>query len=231
MKKEDGFTIIELLIASIAFTLLLILVTTIVIQVSKVYYKGVILSNTQNVTSAIVQDVSKNIQFGLGSSNFSPPPTSPTSSGINIYCIGSAVFIYKLGQEFNNSSGNSIGVLYNSSSSCPSLGNSSSINVSNYIPQGYQELLSPNMRIINFTVNQQQPFPLYNISIGVAFGSDQSLCNSNVTNSCTDQNAMDTVKNYANYTGTSVQCKLQQGDQYCATSYLNTTVANEYNLN
>jgi competence protein ComGC len=224
MNKEDGFTIIELLIASIAFTVLLILVTMIVIQVSRVYYKGVVLSNTQNVNSTIVQDVSKNVQFDPGSSQFKI--TSGIINNVNYYCIGSSVFIYNLGQEFNLSSSN-IGLIYETgNTTCPI--SSRGINtLNNYLAQGFKELLSPMMRVVYFKVKvpQLSTSPLYNISIGVAFGSNQSLCNT--SNSCSSPTTMNT----SNYSGSNVRCKLQQGDQYCGISYLYTTVANEYNLN
>ena len=229
MKNQKGFTIIELLIASVAFTVILVLVTTIVIQVSKIYYKGVVLSNTQNVDSTIIQDVSKDIQFGSNSSNLQI--SKKIAGNIEIYCIGDNVFIFNPGQEFV-SPGTNIGLLYGSSLPCSSI-SPTKIDVINYINNyGFHELLNPMMRVINFSINNNLPNGLlYGINIGIAFGSDQSLCNTSVASSCINSDVMSTSGNYKNYFGSNIQCKLQQGDQYCGTSYLNTVVANEYNLN
>lgn len=227
MKNQKGFTIIELLIASIAFTVLLVLVTFIVVQISRVYYKGIILSNTQNVDATVVNDVSKDIQFSNGSGNVSI--SNYTTNNIDVYCIGNNVFMFSPGVEYLGSSSNTnnIGLMY-ALATCPS-SSSSSISTS-----GYQELLGLNMRVISFTVSPDSINPkLYDLNIGIAYGGDQYLCNQTVTNSCTSPDTMSTANNYSNYfnNNNTVACKLQVGDQYCATSYLNTTVANEYNLN
>lgn len=233
MNKEDGFTIIELLIASIAFTVLLILVTMIVIQVSRVYYKGVILSNTQNVDSVVMQDVSKDIQFGSNTPNM--PPLSRTfgnyTVNYTVYCVGNNIFIYNLGQEFTQISSSNIGLIYGSSTTCPTTGPNLSTLINTDIQNGeFQELLSPMMRVVNFSITPKSLTNLngsllYDINIGIAFGSNQALCDT--SNSCSSQTTMNT----SNYSGSNVRCKLQLGDQYCGVSYLNTIVANEYNLN
>jgi type II secretory pathway pseudopilin PulG len=236
MNKEDGFTIIELLIASIAFTVLLILVTMIVIQVSRVYYKGVILSNTQNVDSVVMQDVSKDIQFGSNTPNM-PVSLPETFGNFTVYCVGNNIFIYNLGQEFTQISSSNIGLIYGSSTTCPTNGPNPSTLINKDIQNGeFQELLSPMMRVVNFSITPKSLTNLngsllYDINIGIAFGSNQALCNSSVVNTCTNQDTMSIKNNYSNYSGKYVQCKLQLGDQYCGVSYLNTTVANEYNLN
>jgi prepilin-type N-terminal cleavage/methylation domain-containing protein len=65
MKKTNnkGFTIIELLIATVTFSVILLIITGAIIQFSKVYYKGVVSSRTQEAARSVVDEVSKAAQF------------------------------------------------------------------------------------------------------------------------------------------------------------------------
>lgn len=61
-----GFTIIELLIAIVSFSLVLLIITGAIIQFSKVYYHGVITSKTQEVARTIAEDIARSAQFSPG---------------------------------------------------------------------------------------------------------------------------------------------------------------------
>lgn len=65
MKRTNnkGFTIIELLIATVIFSVVLLVITGAIVQFGRVYYKGIVQSRTQERTRAITDSVSKNLQF------------------------------------------------------------------------------------------------------------------------------------------------------------------------
>ncbi len=66
LRQSTGFTIVELLIATTIFSVILILCTTALLQVSRMYYKGVTISQTQEVTRAIINSVSNQAQYSSG---------------------------------------------------------------------------------------------------------------------------------------------------------------------
>src|SRR4051812_8577751 len=88
IQNQSGFTIIELLIATVIFALVLLVITTGVLQFTRQYYKGVISSHTQSAARAIADDVTRALQFGVGS--VQPLTTNGTSPAGQTYgyCIG-----------------------------------------------------------------------------------------------------------------------------------------------
>jgi prepilin-type N-terminal cleavage/methylation domain-containing protein len=92
MKRTNskGFTIIELLIATVIFSVILLVITGAIVQFGRIYYKGVVQSRTQERTRAITDSVVRNIQFS--------EEGSPTQ-------VGSC---YRIGNQSYNFSQNSL---------------------------------------------------------------------------------------------------------------------------
>ena len=65
--RNKGFTIVELLIATAVFSFILLVVTTGIIRLGNMYYKGVISSRTQESIRNIVSETSSAIQFAQSS--------------------------------------------------------------------------------------------------------------------------------------------------------------------
>src|SRR5437667_5654433 len=65
-QRTSGFTIIELMIATVIFSVVLLLITAGIMQVARVYYKGVTEANTQSTARSIVDTISQAIQFDGG---------------------------------------------------------------------------------------------------------------------------------------------------------------------
>lgn len=85
-----GFTIVELLIATVTFSVILLVITTAIIQFSKVYYKGVATSKTQEVALSIADEMSRSAQF---STEFRQNPS--------VYCFGDKRYRYTIDQIFS----------------------------------------------------------------------------------------------------------------------------------
>jgi len=91
----NGFTIIELLVATLVFSIVLVVVLAAFVQISRLYYKGVSMANTQNDTRIITQDLENDIQY-----------SSKVPSGIDVnfhkgaaigsFCVGQHVYEYQL---------------------------------------------------------------------------------------------------------------------------------------
>jgi prepilin-type N-terminal cleavage/methylation domain-containing protein len=231
--KQSGFTIIELMIASLVFATLLLIITTATIQLSKSYFKGVSQANTQNVARNINTTVSKAIQF---SSSVVGPITSTTLDSPNTtvwYCIDNQVFIFSEGVIYSNTSSPSIsnvGLISVISPSCPA-----AATVASLISGGI-ELLNPNMSVsqLDIVTANAPTNSLYSIDLIVSNAPSSSLlCNNAIgglaAGSC-QPGALDSTLATQLY-GPQVKCKYQEGDQYCASASLNNIIALERKLN
>ena len=63
INKQNGFTIVELLIASAVFSFVILGASVAIIQISRLYYKGIIVSNTQTSAKAILDSITQAIQY------------------------------------------------------------------------------------------------------------------------------------------------------------------------
>lgn len=196
-----GFTIIELLIATAIFSVILLIITTAVLQFSKQYYKGVIASSTQGTARALIDDVARSIQFnGGGVSEFA-----------NGYCIGTSKrYSYALnrqvidngpiaaqGQSRHGLVSDTITGCNTATGALPNMQNLATL------PAGTnaRELLGQRMRLAKFDIDGTNNN--YTITVRVVYGDNDLLSNP------TDPNMF---------------CKPEAGSQFCAVSELSTTV-------
>jgi type II secretory pathway pseudopilin PulG len=202
--KAAGFTIIELLVATGVFAVVLVVVTTGILQVSRLYYKGVTEANTQNVVRTITDTVSQAIQFGGGDV---VPTTagSATPSSPKVLCIGNQRFVYDIGWQLVDNSPDPAKhqayhtLVQDNYSGCSS-SSTQSLNVQTV---SGRELLSPNMRLSKFNVTNLGA-NLYRVEVRVIYGDDDLLKNPN-----------DPLTTCINATA---------GTQFCSISELSTVV-------
>lgn len=204
-RKSSGFTVIELLIATAVFSVVLVVVTGGILQISRLYYKGVTSANTQNTARAVTDVIAQAIQFGGG--NVVPTtagaatPTSP-----KVFCIGNQRFTYDLGWQVKDSSPNASkhqalhALVQDSYAGCTS----STTQPLNVATVSGRELLSPNMRLSKLTVTPMGG-NLYRVEVRIVYGDDDLLKAPQDGNSttCVNENA---------------------GTQFCAISELSTVV-------
>ena len=220
--KNDGFTIIELMMASILFSVVLLILTYGVIHITDIYYRGVAVTTTQNTARNIVADISQTIEFGGG-----PVSTADVVGTTDLgaswagvtqaFCIGNRAYYYQLGDEMVSSDpgidqGLDALVVLDNDSACPNLTTPYDL-ASGYIPNGGQEMLQPDMRLSKLIVIRDPNIPnLYDIDIQVSYGSDDSLYNP------------------TSYNGDkSVTCIGGISNRFCDTAELKTSVAMRVN--
>ena len=88
-RSSKGFTIIELMVATAIFSLTLVILLTAFLRIGNMFYKGVSISNTQEVARTTIQDISDDIKFA------NDKPTV----GANFFCIGQHRYKYNLGKQ------------------------------------------------------------------------------------------------------------------------------------
>lgn len=202
-REQAGFTIIELMIATLVFSVILTVITIGVISFTNHYYKGVNISATQNTARGIVDSISQAIQFGTA-------PVQPTSPATSYFCAGGYVFTYA-----------NTGTMYTGSQTGLYMSPMGSTCQPAAAPfSGGKQLLAKNMRLTNISVTPvgSSADRLYAISVSVAYGPDDLLCSVSQPGTCDGSTAM------VFWPVSDVSCRSIVGSQYCAVSTLKTTV-------
>ncbi|PID30730.1 hypothetical protein CSA80_04280 [Candidatus Saccharibacteria bacterium] len=202
--KESGFTIVELMIATLVFSVILTIVTVGVISFSNRYYKGVNASATQTVARTIMETITQAIQFG--SASVQPP------AGNNFFCAGGSVFMFDTnGAMFTGATGQRGVYVDSQDATCV-----------NQALSGGKQLLAKRMRIASLTVAPVSSVPnMYQVSVVVAYGDDDVLCAPSLPQGC-DPSAVYATANFWNRP--DIACKPGSGNQYCAVSRLTANV-------
>lgn len=203
-KNQQGFTIIELMIASMVFSVILLITTAGLLQVGKTYYKGVTQSRTQGVARTVMDDVTAHVQFS-GEAITVTPQAAPGVVGV--YCLGNTRYTYvrdrqltdgvpKAGEQTNQA------LLVDRVAGGCSTGtpHTGACTPSSVLANNCQELLSPGMRLTNFKVEDKSN-KLFHIVVGIVSGENDILDASHT------------------------KCaSAQAGTQFCAVSNLDTYV-------
>lgn len=200
-QRQKGFTIIELVIATSIFSVFLMIITLVVVQISRAYSKGIVSAKTQETARAVTSEIARAIQFG--GSSLSLPPANPTPGTTYTLCAGTQRYTFVVGRQLKTpptTSDHAAHVLVADTVAlgCPT----GSLTITDTKLQ--RELLGENMRLSNLSISQIGTTNLYNIRVKVSYGNFDDLENPNAT---------------------TAQCKnIQANSQFCAVSELTTTV-------
>lgn len=132
--SAQGFTIIELMIALVVLSTILLIVTTAIMGMGNLYYKGQTVANTQNITSSAFKEIIANIEFSGNTPSLTNPNGQNNSSQCNTdimwcsiyssgsqanvpvyaYCIGGIRYSFVINREMvSSSAGSLISSVYN----------------------------------------------------------------------------------------------------------------------
>jgi prepilin-type N-terminal cleavage/methylation domain-containing protein len=203
---QSGFTIVELMIATSVLAVMLLLVTIILSSLGNLYYKEANQSRIQDDARNVVSQITQDLELNGGS----------VQSGVGAFCIdGSIRYSYVIGQELGTESTH---VLWRDTD--PNPANCTSANLALAQPSATGvELLAPSSRLTQFSISLTSP---YTITINVAYGDDDLLCSPSASGTCTSRNNTMTPGNFRDG---DIICKgVSDGDSYCATATLTTTV-------
>src|SRR5262249_3702342 len=91
---QAGFTIVELMVATLVFSFVLVIITVGVLFFSKTYYAGRNRARTQNTARSVVGTISQAIQF-TGTAI-----TTTADTGAQYFCAGSRIYVFNLGAKY-----------------------------------------------------------------------------------------------------------------------------------
>jgi prepilin-type N-terminal cleavage/methylation domain-containing protein len=226
--NTTGFTLVELMIAAAVFTVVLLLISTGLINVGRMFFKGVNSSNTQETISNIVNDIADSIRL----SGEAVSIINPNADGTQGFCVGTRQYSYLLNSQLTDDApvgGQSNHVLVvNRLPSCSGTITAQALRGASS-PQG-KELLSPKMRLTKLSLcmpgqgaTPTCPTPsaigsnIYQVTVRVVFGDDDLLCSP----SAGDCNNITMSTNLNN---PDLTCKNTIGSQFCSVAELTTSV-------
>lgn len=94
-QPQAGFTIIELLFATIIFAAALVVILASFLQIGRIYYKGVSVASTNEATRTVVDDITSDVRLGLTNQIALPQPETP-GSPYQYFCVGAHRYSYKI---------------------------------------------------------------------------------------------------------------------------------------
>lgn len=99
--NSKGFTIIELLVAMVAFSSMILIVGLTTLQLGRMYYKGVSTISTQEASRTVIASVSEQLQFATGNLGSRAPTGTPR---VGAWCVGEVRFTYALNRRLDSTS-------------------------------------------------------------------------------------------------------------------------------
>lgn len=225
-KRQQGFTLVELMISTVIFSLVLMASTVAMVQISRIYYRGVTISRTQETMRGISDEITQSIQFSAQAVRVPNYPGAVTSYGPDIsagnedtfyFCIGPKRYSFAIDRQLKLDSPDSSKkqkrhVLW---ADVPVTGCADAVTVGPATLTQDQptaegrEMLEENMRITKLELVQSaESDSLWNLNLSIAYG-DEDL--------------------FALSGDAPVQRKVCEGNhlavELCATSEISSTIA------
>ncbi|GAC1390687.1 MAG: hypothetical protein NVSMB46_00990 [Candidatus Saccharimonadales bacterium] len=208
-RNSNGFTLIELMIATTLFSVILLLLTNGLIQVSRIYLKGSNLIKTQYSAQNLIESLSEQIQFSGGTiiSSHLDPGGKP---GLSVFCLDDKRYSYQTGRIMNGGTdpltATHVLVVDTYAGGCNNATPAQDINLGPLTASSL-ELMNDNYRLGNLFIQDLNPGTdtIYSISLSLIYGPTDLLDNASHT-ICS--------KSFGN----------GSGGQFCSVTTLSTTV-------
>ncbi len=214
-RKSSGFTIIELMIATTVFSIVILGMTAATTTMSKAYQRSIYNFNTQAIASELVDLLAQSVRFSSGSVMQSGDPVADTGS----LCIGNRQVLYTFGRQVRDSissTSSKYAVVSRPNVGCKLdsiIGNTPALT-------NHKELLGRGMRLSKLTITRPTA-SYYQIDVRVIYGDDDLLCSNSVSGSCQESSPALTSSQLKS---TDLRCKPGKGSEFCSVVELSSTV-------
>lgn len=210
-----GFTIIEFMMATTVFSVILMGVTAAVLHMGTAYQHSLYTSATQAATRNLVDSVAQAVKFSAGDVNF------VDGGNTDAICVGNRQFLFVPGRQLAGptpATATRYAVLtrQNVTGSCPVPDA-----VSGPVSGQPNELLGKNMRLSKLRVDPAPGEPaLHIVTARVLYGDDDLFC----IDTATCDPSSNTVLTIDQLQNDNVRCRSTSGSQFCAVSELSVSV-------
>jgi len=220
-QPQSGFTIIELMIATTVLSVILLWVTSMMIGIGALFYRGVSQARIQDAVRSTADEVSQQLELSGVLPSAGQDTTLPVA--VNVYCMGNIRYSYVL----NTAASSALPHIFwrdNTNGACD--------------PKKSADLTNSDPNHADAGTNGGDLLPAYSLLTAFCIGAlqaDNSSCNPDFISPYTIHIGMAygdaSSGGVLNLAGINSTCKGGAGDQFCATSSLTTSVASrlEYN--
>jgi prepilin-type N-terminal cleavage/methylation domain-containing protein len=215
--NKHGFTIIELMIATMVFSIILLVTLGGFIQIGRTFYKGMTIARTENNLRDIADSISSDVRL----SQVSGASATRVVDGTSYFCIGQHIYYFKEGVIYDTDTFNAVRSSFglkrdNINSVC----NDTQAKAIIAAASG-EELLGEKMRVSKLAVQCSSIAinRLCDMSIHIAYGDNDLLESESVkaSNPSANQDQLSA--------GPDALCKgATAGTQFCATADINTSI-------
>lgn len=214
--RQEGFTIVELMIATLVFSMVLLVCSMAIVHIGRVYYKGMVMNRTQDISRKVVDDIVRSIQFGHSSQPIYG--TAQVYSGVEVksVCVNRVRFSYTTSRSLGDGPNQSRHVLWRD---VDDNGNCTPQDLTQAVPSSATvgiEMLGSNMRVskdIVVTAPTNPGSDVWNVSVVIAYGDDNDFEPASPASPGVDAVEAFTI------------CKgAESGGQFCAVSPYHTNV-------
>ncbi len=208
--RNDGFTIIELTVATAIFSLVFLLASAGILYIARLYYRGVSQVRVQDAARTVADEIGETLRYSTGL--FANPltvtgPDIPANNPAHVgaFCIGSQRYMYAIDRKVTDAGSNDAnkekrhGLWIDQPASCSD--ETALLDNDTPTPSG-RELLGEDMRLTRLEVIQLPITGAYQVNVGVAYG---------------DEDLLETDGAYK-------KCKVGPGSEFCATSNVSVTI-------
>lgn len=216
--ESSGFTIVEFMIATTVFSVILLAVTAAILQIGKTYQRSLYASNTQAATSNLIDTVAQSVKFSSGQI------IDGTNGDTKSLCVGNRQILYVTGKQLGGSNSgtkteNAVITRLKEGQNCSSPEDIITTAPTSGSPS---ELLGRGMRLSKFAVTSDPSTSMITIAARVVYGDDDLLCSETASpGSCANSAQLSSSQLK---TATDLSCKAGSGSQFCTVSELSTTV-------
>lgn len=179
--RLEGFTVIELLIATTVFSLVLLVSLIGFLQIGQIFYKGLAVTQTSQTARQLGDALKQDIAFNASATGTEVQSVSGPGGGqVQYFCAGPNRYTFKQGVKLDAANqdigAGKFGLIKDSltTTGCPAPYGSGSVALNKPT-----ELLGNKMRVSQISVNKLAPpnDKLYNLSIRIVYGDDDVLAN------------------------------------------------------
>lgn len=203
--KNSGFTIIELMIATSVFAIVLVVASSGILTIGRMYYRGITASRTQETTRSVINTITNTVQFTAQSrADDGVVDTAGTPQAV---CFGYDRYTYIINSQVG---GGSIGLMHDRR---PDLGGCPPI------AGGGTELLPENTRLSDFRITALNA-STFRINVGIAYGANDLLSTYDDNGNPVGGGGHPNIEE-----ARAAQCKPGiAGSNFCGVSTLETTI-------
>ncbi len=208
-KNQRGFTILELLIATMIFSVILLLCAYGMVRIGRIYSRGITTSKTQAAARTASDDVVQAIQYGAKTVGLTPARKIPTVADpdmTQVVEVGNRRYEYTLGRELTDGTVTDASLQTKIGLRVTTLGSDGSP-----VAGTARELLSTNMWLNRFEITQKGG--LYAVTVQIISGGRDQV---------EDKNSMKYNDDPVQFDFNSAKCVIGSGSQFCAVSGLYT---------